>query len=747
MKILKRVLLGLGVVLLLLIGVAVFVALTFDPNEYKPELVKLVKERTGRTLTIAGPIELKFFPKIGAGVKGVSLSEPNSEKIFAKIDEAAVALALLPLLSKQVAVDQLLLDGLQADLHRRKDGSLNIDDLIKPQETAPKEEKREKDKAEPLSLDIGGIALKKTNLGWRDDTQGTQVRLADLNFTSGRIASDVPGNLEFNTRIEGAEPKLALKVEMKAGYRINFETQATAFTDLAFKLSGDAAAQRGLDVNLKADTLELDPVAKRINLSDLDLDAKSASGLQAKLEAPRLLLSPDKSEAKSINGTLKLAEGARKVDLKLLIAALEAKGKDLHFNNVALDLDFKQDGLSVAGKLNTPLLLNLDASTLQLPQLAGDFNVSGPNIPSKSVKLDLKGAMQANWAAEQFNTDLRAKLDDSNLQLKLGVKGFKHPDINVDLEADKLDVDRYRPKPVPGKGAPKEDAAKSNEEPIDLSALESLDAKGGVRIGALSVANLQAQDFSLRFDLRNGHLNVDPLKAKFYGGQLAGNFAVDAKRSEFVVKQNAAGVNIGPLLRDLADKDLLEGQGTVNLDVRTAGKTVTALKRGLDGKANLVLKDGMLKGVNLAGMLRKAKAALGSQSASEEIAQGGEKTDFSDMSASFNIKDGVAHNEDLLMRSPFLRVTGAGDIDIGHDRMDYTAKVAVVGTSTGQEGKELESLKGLIVPVKISGPLDKLKYKLDTKEMAKDAAKQEIQKRLGGKEGKSPLGDLFKKKK
>src|SRR5512134_3257334 len=104
MKALKWILwIGGGLVVLLIVVVAI-VAATFDPNQYKPQIVDLVKEKTGRTLTMDGKIGLTFFPRIGAEVEKVSLSEPKSTKTFARIDEARVALALLPLLRKQVIV-------------------------------------------------------------------------------------------------------------------------------------------------------------------------------------------------------------------------------------------------------------------------------------------------------------------------------------------------------------------------------------------------------------------------------------------------------------------------------------------------------------------------------------------------------------------------------------------------------------------------------------------------------------------
>src|SRR5207248_1793571 len=111
------------------VAVGAYLAATFDPNAYKPMIIDLVKRQTGRTLTIDGKIALTFFPKVGAGLGKVTLSEPNRSAVFARVDEAHVAVALIPLLSKQVNVDRVTLTGLTVDLVRYKDGHTNFDDL------------------------------------------------------------------------------------------------------------------------------------------------------------------------------------------------------------------------------------------------------------------------------------------------------------------------------------------------------------------------------------------------------------------------------------------------------------------------------------------------------------------------------------------------------------------------------------------------------------------------------------------
>src|SRR5262247_2857469 len=753
MKALKWMVWILGGLVLPLVVVIAIVAATFDPNDYKPQLVNFVKERTGRTLTMDGRIGLTFFPKIGAQVEKVTLSEPGNAKVFAKIDEARVALALLPLLSKQVIVDRVTLSGLAVDLVRYKDGRTNFDDLTgqgpKPEKPA---EKPPATTGPPLAIDIGGITLKSSAVGWRDERDGTDLRLSEVNLKTGRLASGVPGKLEFAAKVDGAQPKSNLQVDLETGYRLNFETQGASLSSFDLKARGDAAGLAGLDARLKGDAIDYDPAAKRINLAGVELAAKSKDGLDAKFAIPRLQLAPDKAESKAITGEVKLARPPSAIDAKLALSALEAKDRQVQFSRFEVDLDAKQGNVAVQGKLGSPVTLNLENEQVQLPGIAGDLTISGPDIPGKSLRTAVKGGARADWGKRNANAELAIKLDESNIQAKLAVANWAQPAVNFDVVADRLNLDRYFPPAKPG-GAPAKPATTPGgggtaggpaapDRPIDLSALKTLNATGNVKIGVLQVQNIKAEQVSVAVRAGGGRLDVNPISAQLYQGTLSGTAAVNANNNTFAAKQTLAGVSVGPLLRDAANKDLLEGRGNVALDVTSAGNTVDALKKALDGNANLALKDGAIKGVDLAGTIRQARAMLGSRTALEQQAKGTQKTDFSELTASFVIKKGVAHNQDLQAKSPLLRLVGAGDIDIGEGAMNYLAKASIVATSTGQGGKDLAQVAGVTVPVLVTGPFDNLKYTVDVAALATGAAtdllQRELERRLGaGKAGQA----------
>jgi AsmA protein len=201
----------------------------------------------------------------------------------------------------------------------------------------------------------------------------------------------------------------------------------------------------------------------------------------------------------------------------------------------------------------------------------------------------------------------------------------------------------------------------------------------------------------------------------------------------------------------VAQRDQLDGKGDITLDVTAAGKTVNAMKKSLAGTAKVHLADGAIKGINLAEIIEKGRNLLGksggnSAAAGESASDKTRRTDFSELAASFQIKNGVAHNEDLDVKAPLFRLGGAGNIDIGESKLDYTAKASVVATSKGQGGKERTDLAGLTVPVHLTGPLDDLKYQVDYRSMASGALKSEAGEKLKERVGEQLKSDKIQEK-
>jgi AsmA protein len=345
--------------------------------------------------------------------------------------------------------------------------------------------------------------------------------------------------------------------------------------------------------------------------------------------------------------------------------------------------------------------------------------------PPLQAKLALDGRYKLD--AGKLSADVNGKLDESTIKAKFTLA----EPYEFDASIDKINLDRYlgaadKPAATPAPGKP---PSKDADTPVDLSALKGINAKGRLQVGALEVRGLKLAEVNTQVNAANGRVAVAPHSAKLYEGSISGELTVDANKNSVSLKEQLQNVSIGPILRDFASQDRLEGRGNVAMDVTTAGATVNAMKRALNGTAKVQLRDGAVKGINIGEVLRKARSALGGsppQAAAGENAGGKPQTDFTELSASFTIKNGIAHNEDLDAKAPAFRLGGAGDINIPASTLDYVVKASIVATSQGQGGRERDDVAGLTVPVKLSGSFDDLKYQVDVRAVAGQAAKSQV---------------------
>ena len=770
-KTFKTILIAIAVLLALLIAAAAILAATFDPNDYKPQLIRLVQEKKQRTLSVPGEIKLSFFPKIGAELGKLSISEHKGSAEFASVDSARVSLALIPLLSKQLVVDQVRIEGLRANIRRFKDGSTNYDDLLAQdaQPGAPQAEPA----AQQFRFDIDSVQLKKAHLAYDDQQQGRKLVIADLDLETGKIAAGTPGDLHMAAHVKGNQPDIDARVSVKTGFTLEPDKKHYVLKGLDAALKGGLAGLSDLDLTLAGDA-DLLPEAKRFTLEGIRLNAKgkrAGQAIEAKFDIPGLSVTDTKVSGGKMSGEARLAEGTRSVvanfsapsfegspqSFRLPTLAIDASVRDgkldtklkvsgamsgnidkLLFTSpqMTLSLDGRQGDTAINGSLTTPLTVDASSKLIELHKLTSNFKL--PNPAGGALAFQSTGNIAMNYGKQTASAILNGSVDQSAFRAKLGLSDFSPLMYTFDIGIDQIDLDRYRRKPagnVPAKSSGNAPGkAPAAEEPMDFSALQKLHANGSVRIGALKVANIKTANVRLDLRAAGGKLDINPLSAGLYGGSVAGALSVTASNpARFAIRQTLTGIDVGPLMKDAIDKDTLEGKGNVQLDVTSAGATVSQIKKGLNGSARLELRDGAIRGVNIAQAIRDAKARIG-QLRGDEKPQGGvgtnaQKTDFSELTGSFRIVNGVAHNEDLAIKSPLVRVAGSGDIYFAEDRLDYLARTTVVSTLQGQGGPELQALKGLTVPVRLSGPFNAIGWRVDLAGMASELAKQKLDER------------------
>src|SRR5271170_4826584 len=116
-----------GIVVLAAAAVIVVVA-TFDPNSYKPQIIAAVQSATGRALTIGGRIGLSISLQPTLEVSDVSFANPPgfSRPQMVTLKKLELQLALIPLLSKHVQIEKLVLDQPDILVETNAQGQSNL---------------------------------------------------------------------------------------------------------------------------------------------------------------------------------------------------------------------------------------------------------------------------------------------------------------------------------------------------------------------------------------------------------------------------------------------------------------------------------------------------------------------------------------------------------------------------------------------------------------------------------------------
>lgn len=701
-KILKYVLLVLAAVALVFAALVTYVLVAVNPNDYKPQIIKLVKEKTDRNLTIGGDIKLTVFPSIGADINKISLSEYRSKRQFAAIDRAHVSVELIPLLSRHVVVNEVELSGAQAELIKRPDGKLNIDDLIS-HATEKKEEQPAKAKpgpakgAAPLALDIASVRVDKTSLTYRDETTGAHYSVKNLHVKTGRITSGVPTGLEMGVTIEGNKPKVDLAAQLNTKVTLDLAKQRYRAEGLDLEVTGEAAGIRDLKLNASGD-VSADMGKKQIGAKQLVV---KMSGVQA----------------------------GNKINAALSLPGVESRGQTFRISDLALNAEMRQPQQAFKVKLDTPVEGNLETQRFNLSGLKLALNATGDKLPNKSVSSELGGSVRMDLKKQDVNVHLAGGLLQSKLKADASVNNFKHPAIRFKADIDKFDADLYLPKSKAG-AAPQAKQQAAPEKPFDLSGLRSLDVDGSLTLGALKVMNIKASKLHLAVMAKKGKVDV-PMSLSLYKGRalLDGKVNAAPATPRFAIKGKLAGVEVGPLAHDAAKLDLVEGRGNIALNLTTQGNRVSALKKGLNGTLGVNLKNGVVKGINLQKLVQGLQR-LSKQTRKESLGIGkAEKTAFTQFRANFKVRNGVAHNSDLSINAPpTVHVTGNGDIDIGNSTINYTTKVSFAKTAHGGSGT---------LPVYLSGPFTDLKYRVDVGALAASVVKEKVHQKVQAEKAKA----------
>jgi len=455
-----------------------------------------------------------------------------------------------------------------------------------------------------------------------------------------------------------------------------------------------SSSMDGLTADKKAATTETGPEAsQQLQLQDLSVSNLQLNLLNEGSPAQRLIL-------KSLKLTDFKANQWAPLDFELVVQSGQTQ----------LDV-----------KASAQFQLSEHNQLVQLKDFAVETDFAGVPVKQLSLQTELTLALDKKQLEWQWH---KLKLDEIKGSGQLSVNYATQAVIKLALQLDEVDTASYLTEySAEQAGAT---TPQNNAEP-DLSVLRQFDLDVKLAVKSFKAAGLHTENLQLALTNKAGLVQIQNASADLYQGKVLAKATLDARKSpaNYSFSKQLTGLALRPMLMDGADIDLLSGTAKLSIEGKGHSLLPEQIKKNLLATGSFEVTDGSLYGVNIAQMIRNAKATLKNEAQSDENTE--QKTDFSSLTGSFNLTDAVLTNPDLKMAAPLLRLAGKGSANLVSEELDYQLSTALVNTSKGQGGKEKGDLAGVEIPLKISGTMQKPKYSLDTKALMEGQLKEKVE--------------------
>jgi AsmA protein len=201
----RKVLIGVGVFIVLVIaGLLIFVA-TFDVNQYRGSIQSQMEKRLDRKVTL-GDMHLSLFPP-RFRVQNVQISDDSkfSEAPFVKAQELNVSVQLMPLLHKDVEIDSLNLERPAVNLIKNSAGVWNFDSIGQGTNTTS---------SSGQSFTLGALTITDGQLSILDQAKTKTPSVYDhIDVTLKNFSPAKPFSVDASVRLAGSSQEAKLSGE------------------------------------------------------------------------------------------------------------------------------------------------------------------------------------------------------------------------------------------------------------------------------------------------------------------------------------------------------------------------------------------------------------------------------------------------------------------------------------------------------------------------------------------------------
>lgn len=706
-KLFKILLWTFAALVLVVLLAAVLIPILVDPNDYKDEIAQQVYQKTGRTLTISGDIDLSISLPLSVSLELGTIELSNAagfgDKPFARMQSASLYVSIWPLVTQnRLDVGEIKLQGMELNLVKNKNGVSNWDDLsTEKSDTKAPSAPQSKDKTpatadDAPAISVAGLNISDAQISFTDEQANKTFSLSKTNLSISELVEDTPFDLKLSTYIDSNNPAIKGTVTLRSSPVVSLSKQLFKLPDTLLTLDltgamlpgGANKTELGGDINFdgKAQTLHIN----KMKLTSYDMV------INGQFQANKLESSPE------YNGQINIAQFSPKDLAEKLGAALPKMKQDKALSAADANMTFK-------GNINSVTISSLEAN-----------------------------------------------LDDTTLKGNALIKNFAKPHYGFDLTLNQLDLDFYAvaeqeksdtdkaatPKSTPSQ-APAKTSSTSTTPIFPVETLRQLNLSGKLTIAKFIAGGAKMTNVVIVLKGKDGLLQLAPLQASLYQGNINLKTIIDArgKTPKLKIVNDLKNVQIGDLLQDTTGSQEFTGAANITANITSVGNDKDRLVKNSNGSGTVLITDGHVKKLDILTNLRKAQALYRGQVAPTESQD--KNTKFTELKGTFKIVNGVLKNNDLASKSPVMHLTGKGYADFPKEYLDYTLNIKLLNSLKIDEKSQGTDYRGKEIPYTIKGKFSELSEEANISKVLEQEVKKKLEKKLN-KELEEKLGDKFK---
>ncbi len=678
----KVLLLFTALIIVIVAALTIIIKVYLTPERVKAFLIPEAEKTLNRKISIK---EVKISLFKGIQVKDFAIKEADGKTDFLKSKNFVLKYKLLPLLSKKIIIDELIILSPEVRIVRDKNGTFNFKDIGKQKEQKTKRVKDDKESSgRPVSLLISKLILKDASFSLTDHKNELPDLKGSIDIETG-IESDGETGLLSEGEITLILDEILIK-----------NPSIKHIKDLSLKLKYEISA------DLKTDRI-------RINKADIKIQEISSSLAG---DITNLMTTPE-------------------IDISLSIPAV--KTADI-LKSVKPFVD--TEGFAVSGDIMADLKIKGMPEKLDTLETNGRINFKQVGVTYNNTSAVLDGDL--NFKEQLIYINLKSIIKKNILELKGSIRNyFKNRKINLDIYSKKLFLSEL----IPPTGEKTQPAARKTgsthnknlaeeAKPLDLG----LSAEGEIKIDSAVYKGLHMDNFYTRYQLINNRFEISGLKALIGKGEFNLKSLVDLSKPGYTYNLSFSldSLHADELINSFFPKarDTVFGILHANFKLSGGGTHPENIKKNLIANGDFRIKDGKITNTKLS---EKLAVFLGI----EEL----RTIDLKQAKGTIKAGNGMV-KLDSIFSSDDISMNPSGDIGL-----DGTLALAFdLSLSPGLTDKAMlnSNIVSYIkdeegwgkIPLKVSGTFSKPSYSLDVT----TAGKRMIEKKAG-----EILEDLFEK--